>query len=83
VVFELVRNAGWAEKILYNFSSVMYDGNNTLTSVIFDAGGNLYGTTGTGAYSFGTIFELMPQTTGNGPRRNSAHPTPSATRPAL
>jgi uncharacterized repeat protein (TIGR03803 family) len=66
VVFELVRNGNnrWAEQVLYNFGSVMYDGNNPLTNVIFDAAGNLYGTTGNGAYTTGSVFELTPQSTG-------------------
>jgi uncharacterized repeat protein (TIGR03803 family) len=64
VVFELVRNNGWKEQVLYNFGSMMYDGNNPLTNVIFDAAGNLYGTTGTGAYTTGSVFELMPLSNG-------------------
>jgi uncharacterized repeat protein (TIGR03803 family) len=66
VVFELVSNGnnGWAEKVLYNFGSKMYDGNNPLTNVIFDAAGNLYGTTGDGAYTTGSVFELTPQSSG-------------------
>jgi len=66
VVFELARNGnnGWAEQVLYNFGSVRYDGNNPLTNVIFDAAGNLYGTTGNGAYTTGSVFELTPQSSG-------------------
>lgn len=67
VVFELLRSSawtGWNEKVLYNFGSIQYDGNNPVTGVIFDKAGNLYGTTGTGAYSFGSVFELIPEKNG-------------------
>lgn len=66
VVFELVSNGyeGWTEQVIYYFGTIRYDGNNPLTNVIFDAAGNLYGTTGQGAYTTGSVFELTPQNDG-------------------
>jgi uncharacterized repeat protein (TIGR03803 family) len=61
-VFELTRQVGgvWVEKILHSFNGG--DGINPLASLIFDAAGNLYGTTTLGGdYIEGTAFELMPQ----------------------
>lgn len=64
-VYELVHQGStWTEKILYNF------GNGTDAAipqggVIFDKAGNLYGaTTFGGIYTFGTAYELMPQSNG-------------------
>jgi len=64
-VFELTptTGGGWSEKVLHNFNSNGTDGQDPNSSLIFDAAGNLYGTTSQGgAYSGdGTVFELMPQ----------------------
>jgi uncharacterized repeat protein (TIGR03803 family) len=62
-VFELTPAAGgsWTESVLHNFSDNGTDGYFPEAGLIFDAVGNLYGTTewgGTGVY--GTVFELMP-----------------------
>jgi uncharacterized repeat protein (TIGR03803 family) len=61
VVFELIPNNGqWTEKILHNFGKGK-DGRHPQAGLIFDTAGNLYGTTGRGgAYSYGTVFELVP-----------------------
>ena len=71
-VFELIRpataNGGWRETILYNFTGVA-DGGNPLGGLVFDAKGNLYGTTnngGAGSFPGGTIFELSPPATTGG-----------------
>src|SRR5271165_1152285 len=64
-VFELSPGAGgtWTEQVLHNFSGT--DGNYPGAGLIFDAAGNLYGTTYTGGtYSIGTVFELSPQAGG-------------------
>ena len=63
MVFELVRaTGGWTEKLLYTFSALGSDGHYPFAGVIFDAAGNLYGTTtGGGANSFGlygTVYEI-------------------------
>jgi uncharacterized repeat protein (TIGR03803 family) len=66
-VFELTPQAGggWTEKILHAFSNDGTDGFNPYASLIFDAAGNLYGTTqGGGAHAHGTVFELTPRTGG-------------------
>lgn len=61
-VYELTpTSGGWTEKILWNFGGGEYPGQ-PVNSLIFDAAGNLYGTTlvGGGVYNFGTVFELSP-----------------------
>jgi len=61
--FELIPGAGgnWTEKILHEFSSTNPDGHSPYGNLIFDAAGNLYGTTsGGGAYNYGTVFEVKP-----------------------
>jgi len=63
-VFELTHTAvGWMEKLLHNFQ---YSDGAFPNGLIFDAAGNLYGTTFSGgAYSFyGTVFELSPTASG-------------------
>jgi uncharacterized repeat protein (TIGR03803 family) len=66
VVFEL-RQQGvrlWTEKGLHGFSG-LGDGGDPTAGLIFDAAGNLYGTTvGGGAYFGGTVFELSPTASG-------------------
>jgi uncharacterized repeat protein (TIGR03803 family) len=65
-VFELTIKSGgdWTEKILYNFNG-SNEGLEPLAGLIFDAAGNLYGTTNAGgAYGFGTVFELTPKAGG-------------------
>jgi uncharacterized repeat protein (TIGR03803 family) len=61
-VFELMpkTGGGWTEKLLFNFNGV--DGGGPNGGLIFDASGNLYGTTvGGGANgNYGTVFELTP-----------------------
>ena len=64
-VFELSRgkDGKWREKVLYNFciASNCADGDVPNGGLIFDAGGNLYGTTYFGgAYGDGTAFRLVP-----------------------
>lgn len=61
VVFELSRSAsGWTETILYAFQNGS-DGAQPNGGLIFDAAGNLYGTTSSGgANGGGTVFELTP-----------------------
>jgi uncharacterized repeat protein (TIGR03803 family) len=57
VAFELTPSAvGWTEKIIYNFGKPnARDAADPQASLVFDSGGNLYGT----ALS-GTIFKLIP-----------------------
>jgi len=75
-VFELTPKVGggWTEKVLHSFNYNNKDGANPSAGLIFDAAGNLYGTTaygGTGACTngvnmvgCGTVFELTPQAGG-------------------
>jgi len=65
-VFELIHGAraagGWTEKVLHKFSGP--DGGIPLAGLIFDAAGNLYGTTAMGGNyctypGCGTVFQLM------------------------
>jgi uncharacterized repeat protein (TIGR03803 family) len=59
VVFELSETG--VEKVLYSFAG-QPDGANPQSSLIYDASGNLYGTTSAGGvYGLGTVFELSPK----------------------
>jgi uncharacterized repeat protein (TIGR03803 family) len=61
-VFELSRSSGgWKESTLYSFKGGN-DGNYPYASLIFDQGGNLYGTTiyGGSYYQHGIAFQLTP-----------------------
>ncbi len=68
-VFELSpgSNGAWSESVLHRFNGT--DGEQPSSGLIFDADGNLYGTTYIGGpytsnFGGGTVFELMP--TGGG-----------------
>jgi uncharacterized repeat protein (TIGR03803 family) len=71
-VFELTPQVDerWTETVLHSFGSAT-DGALPYGSLIFDASGNLYGTTaggGTGScsgYGCGTVFELSPNSDGS------------------
>jgi uncharacterized repeat protein (TIGR03803 family) len=68
-VFELTPKSGggWSEKVLHDFTNNNNQDGGVYPSdgVIFDASGNLYGTTGHGGvHTYGTVFELMPKTGG-------------------
>jgi len=61
--FELSPGSGgtWTEKILHDFPSSTGDGVNPDAPLIFDAAGNLYGTTiAGGPLGYGTVFEIRP-----------------------
>jgi uncharacterized repeat protein (TIGR03803 family) len=50
---------GWAEKVIFRFNGT--DGLGPYGNLIFDAAGNLYGTTDEGGtYGSGTVFEITP-----------------------
>ena len=57
VVYELTPSGGgWTERAIHTFSGSS-DGENPYSSVVFDASGNLYGTTfAGGAHGYGTVF---------------------------
>jgi len=56
-VFELSpANGGWTETVLHHFTN----GELPLAGVVFDAAGNLYGTTEAGGLGYGTVYELSP-----------------------
>jgi uncharacterized repeat protein (TIGR03803 family) len=74
-VFQLRRNSsgGWTEKVLHNFDNDGKDGFYPYAGLIFDAAGNLYGTTGYGGTGVcsavaptgcGTVFELRRNSSG-------------------
>lgn len=61
IVFKLTPTVpgSWTETLLHRFSDNGTDGYYPFASLIFDASGNLYGTTyAGGANDFGTVFEL-------------------------
>jgi len=60
-VYKLSRssNGTWTEKVLYSFKGGT-DGSGSIARVVFDAAGNLYGTTSEGGAGYGTIFKLTP-----------------------
>ncbi len=72
-VYELSPAAGgaWTQTMLYSFSGGA-DGNDPYAGVVFDAQGNLYGTTyeggvggcGVGGMGCGTVFGLSPSASG-------------------
>ena len=64
IVYQLSPQTGgsWTETIVHNFEGGTGDGRLPESGVTLDAAGNVYGTTfGGGKYSFGTVFELIPQ----------------------
>ncbi len=71
MVFELTPNesGGWTEKVLHSFGN-RADGAGPTGGLIFDAAGNLYGTTENGGIHLcngvncGTVFELSPNGSG-------------------
>jgi uncharacterized repeat protein (TIGR03803 family) len=69
-VFQLTpqQNGGWTEQVLYSFCAQTNctDGAYPVSTLVFDAQGNLYGTTTSGgSYSSGAMFKLMPSGGGN------------------
>jgi uncharacterized repeat protein (TIGR03803 family) len=73
-VFELKPQAGggWTENLLYSFGKGK-DAAAPSAGLIFDAAGNIYGTTSEGGtYGGGTVFELTPQA-GGGWKENVLH----------
>jgi uncharacterized repeat protein (TIGR03803 family) len=69
-VYELSPTAAgqWTQEVLHSFGSIPDDGNTPFGSLVFDASGNLYGTTENGfGQNFddgGTVYELLPQPDG-------------------
>jgi uncharacterized repeat protein (TIGR03803 family) len=59
--FELTPGTSqWTETTLHSFSENGLDGSNPATTLLFDAAGNLYGTTSRGGSSDeGAVFEIM------------------------
>ena len=60
-VFKLTpSNGGWTETDLYEFHDGA-DGGFPISTVLFDAKGNLYGTAGSyGSYNWGVVWEITP-----------------------
>jgi uncharacterized repeat protein (TIGR03803 family) len=59
-VYELSPSVSgeWTEQVLYSFRGVL-DGNSSISNLVFDTAGNLYGTTSEGGLGgSGTIFQL-------------------------
>jgi uncharacterized repeat protein (TIGR03803 family) len=67
VVFELspAADGSWSETILHSFANNGKDGLQPVGGLIFDASGNLYGTTTAGGtLGLGSVFELQPASGG-------------------
>ncbi len=67
VAFKLTPNGagGWTETILHTFLGVNFQDGENPNAMIFDASGNLWGTTvGGGVDNPGTIYKLSPQPDG-------------------
>ena len=70
IVFKLTPNSDgtWTESVLHSFTGG--DGENPIAGLIFDAAGNLYGTTANGGFpcgapfGCGTVFRLTPNSNG-------------------
>jgi uncharacterized repeat protein (TIGR03803 family) len=65
-IFKLTPNADgrWTESVLHSFNNT--DGATPEAGLIFDAAGNLYGTTdGAGAHGYGAVFKLTPSANGS------------------
>jgi uncharacterized repeat protein (TIGR03803 family) len=61
-VFEVSPKAGggWKEEVLHSFGNG-HDGASPQAGLIFDASGNVYGTTyASGTYGGGAVFEVTP-----------------------
>ena len=60
-IYKLTRSGGgsWTEEILYSFRTGQ-DGNSSISNLVFDSTGSLFGTTSEGGLGSGTIFELSP-----------------------
>jgi uncharacterized repeat protein (TIGR03803 family) len=66
-VFKLMPSGstfGWPETVLYSFRGGT-DGAYPTGGVVFDAAGNLYGTSGGGVYGNGTVFKLTSNPDGS------------------
>jgi len=67
-VFKLTPSGGtWTESVIHYFQPSAGDGSNPFAGVVFDAAGNLYGTTayGGGSYGGGTVFRMSIGSSGN------------------
>jgi uncharacterized repeat protein (TIGR03803 family) len=65
-VYELIKSAGsYRYQLLYTFRGGPYDGANPTASLIFDASGNLFGSTYSGgSKGLGTVFEVIRESPG-------------------
>ncbi len=71
VVFELSPSAGgWTETVLHIFGekaapgNTFIDGSSPYSGVVFDAAGNLYGTTMHGGTGYGNVYKVSPTSGG-------------------
>ena len=66
-IYKLAPNSDgtWSESVLYSLGSFSGDGTYTWAEPVFDAAGNLYGTTvSAGSYGSGTVYRLSPNSNG-------------------
>ncbi len=66
-VFELIPNGDgtWAEKVLFRANAFGYPVYFPSSNMVFDAAGNLYGTSSRGGFGTGNVFELSPSPDGS------------------
>lgn len=65
-VFKLsLANGKWTETVIHNFAGYPNDGGGPESGLVFDAAGNIYGTTWTGGKNAaGTVYKLARQSNG-------------------
>ncbi len=67
VIFKLTPNSdgSWTESVLHPFTGGKDGANPGTNGLTFDTAGSLYGTAAGGAYGYGNVFKLTPNTDGS------------------
>jgi uncharacterized repeat protein (TIGR03803 family) len=67
------KGGGWTKTVIYTFPGFTHDGVNPSSEITFDSQGNLYGTSGGGTSSYGTVFQLTPPNGGGSWKETVLH----------